>query len=67
MIHHEQYTIPSESRPNTGYVVADAGGRWVCSCPGFTYHGHCKHAAKMELHFGSQLFAGLTKSFGGSG
>lgn len=25
------------------YYLTQADGQWVCSCPGYQYHGKCKH------------------------
>lgn len=41
--------VESESNPDNMYVVHErkCHGHWIkyfCSCPGFLYHGHCKHS-----------------------
>ncbi len=41
--------VESSTDPDTMYLVHErrCRGQWIkyfCSCPGFLYHGHCKHA-----------------------
>jgi hypothetical protein len=35
-------SVESQTRPGVVYQVAEDGSR--CTCPGYRYHGHCKHA-----------------------
>ena len=40
---YTEIIIKSHSNPTTNHVVSRCDGQYFCSCPGFTYHGHCYH------------------------
>lgn len=33
----------TSGRQDAYYEVSWTQGGWICSCPGYTHHGHCKH------------------------
>ena len=39
-----QWTVASETKPNTLYIVKLVNGQFSCDCPGNFYRGSCKHA-----------------------
>lgn len=42
----ETVEVASETRPGVTYTVALDGSR--CTCPGFRFHGHCKHTTPAQ-------------------
>ena len=44
MPEHETYSTPSTSDPRTRYTLYFAHNHYICSCPGYSFRGKCKHA-----------------------
>jgi hypothetical protein len=44
-IETEPETIKVAGSKGAVYNLTRADGNWVCSCPGFTFRGNCKHLA----------------------
>jgi len=40
----EIYSTPSQSDPGTTYTLSWAHNHYVCSCPGYSFRGKCKHS-----------------------
>lgn len=41
---HDEWIVPSETRPGTLYIVKQVAGDLTCDCPGHFHYGRCKHA-----------------------
>lgn len=44
----ETYITPSTSDPSLSYTISWAHNHYVCSCPGYSFRGKCKHAEAMN-------------------
>ena len=47
----EVYTTPSRRDASVHYEIRWAHNHFVCSCPGYSYHGHCAHADAVNKMF----------------
>lgn len=43
----KQWTVASETKPDTLYIVIRTDAGYTCDCLGFYHHGHCKHATAL--------------------
>jgi hypothetical protein len=43
-----QWTVPSQSKPDTLYIVQRHEGVLTCDCPAGFHHGRCKHMAAVQ-------------------
>ena len=41
-------TIEVQGSKGAVYYLSNNGNGWVCTCPGFTFRGHCKHVEAKE-------------------
>ena len=41
--------VESSATPGQTYTVQVEDGKSVCDCPGFRFHGHCKHTDKYGM------------------
>lgn len=39
----QEFQVPSSRNPNEFYTVTITDGAALCTCPGFTYRGNCRH------------------------
>jgi hypothetical protein len=44
-IETEPESIKIKGSKGSEYNLTRAEGNWICSCPGFTFRGNCKHLA----------------------
>lgn len=44
----EPEVIVVEGSRGNKYFVSDEGNGWICSCPGFKFHGTCKHLKALD-------------------
>ena len=42
-------TITVTGSKGQRYSLTNEGTGWVCSCPGFNYHGKCRHLTERQL------------------
>jgi SWI/SNF-related matrix-associated actin-dependent regulator of chromatin subfamily A-like protein 1 len=58
------YRVASSSKPGTFYQLEVVGADVICSCPGFTHRGSCRHVRPLKnaLVRGKPLPKGYTKA-----
>ncbi len=45
---HKEIEVPSSDGKKKYVVIREANGKTYCSCPGFGFHGYCKHQGYID-------------------